>query len=363
MTSDDEDDYSDYEDNQHNRSRCRNDKRSKSIIKKLRGDLAECDNIQSIHITKLLQEKAAVEATNQELVANLKQLRSQLATETAAKADLSLSFKLLESENARITKENLSLSTRLAESTAAAAKLQSQLETNAQEQRHKKEKQRQETTALQEEKERYREQVGVLRARLEEGERTVKEREDRIHLESERADKAEQTAQKTREEADGWRRALEETKDAAAKLEAELSELTVRLEYESAGKQEYRERLETLTTELIEKEKSFELQKQELRTLNERALLEGEEELKEVLAEHSEAKGLLAKAEERVAQLEAVLEQMKTKIEDTTHQLTATEGEVSGLMRDREQLSELKTILAEREKELELRRQETTVDS
>lgn len=362
-SSDEEEDYSDHDDNQHNRSRCRNDKRSKSIIKKLRGDLAECDNIQSIHITKLLQEKAAVDATNQELVVNLKQLRSQLAAETAAKSELSLSFKLQESENTRLSKDTATLSTRLAELSASAARLQTQFDTAAQEYKHKKDKHRQETHALQEEKERYREQVGVLRARLEESERTIKERDERVRDEAERADKAEQREAKARDETDAWRRALEETKENCGKMEAEISELNVRLEYETAGKADYKDRLETLTNELIEKEKSFELQKQELRGLNERTLLESEEELKEIIGENNELKGLLSKSEERVAQLEAVLEQMKTKIEDTTHQLTATEGEVGGLMRDRDQLAEVKALLAEREKELDSRREGMNVDS
>ena len=205
--------------------------------------------------------------------------------------------------------------------------------------------------------------MGVLRARLEESERTIKERDERLRDEAERADKAEQREIKARDETDAWRRALEETKENCAKMEAEISELNVRLEYETAGKAEYKDRLETLTTELIEKEKSFELQKQELRGLNERTLMESEEELKEIIAENNELKGLLSKSEERVAQLEAVLEQMKTKIEDTTHQLTATEGEVAGLMRDRDQLAEVKTLLAEREKELDARREGINVDS
>jgi chromosome segregation ATPase len=360
-TSSDDDDYADHDDMAYNRSRCRNDKRSKSILRKLRGDLAECDNIQSIHISKLLQEKASIEATNQELITNLKQLRSQLATETATKSDLSVSMKLLESDHARLTKEASTLTTRLNESTNALAKLQTQSEQASLEFKQRKEKHKAETVNLQEEKERYREQVAVLRARVEEGERLVREREDRIREEAERADRAEEREHKVKEEAETWRRNAEEARALGSKMEGEIAELNVRLEYETAGKTDLKERLDALTNELIDKEKTFELQKQDIRSLYEKTLSENEDELKEIMSENSDLKLHCSKSEERVAQLEAVLEQMKIKIEDTTRQLTVTEAELGNLMRDRDSLTEAKGILAERDQELANRKDYSTV--
>lgn len=310
-----------------------------------------------------MQQLSTAESTNQELISTLKQLKLQLQTSSAANTELTHKLQTTESEVQRSAKGINELREQLKVQTEKNERLEEKVGELEGEGKARKEKHRAEMHAVVEERDRLREQAGVLRARVEEGERNLRDREERVREEAERADKAEEKEEKAREEVELWRRSTEEARGVVAKMEGELAELNVRLEYETLAKTEFKERIDTFANELLDKEKAFEHHKQEIRSLYEKNFSEHEEQIKQLVDENAELNNLYSKSEERVAQLEAVLEQMKSKLEDTTRQLTSSETEAAGLARDRDTLTELRAVLADKERESNTRRDYATVDS
>lgn len=144
--------------------------------------------------------------------------------------------------------------------------------------------------------------------------------------------------------------------------ETELAELSVRLQYEARGASEMKATIDQLKAELVEKDKALDQLRKEGKTKREKLITTKDAEIARLAQDNLDIKSTLSKAEGRGVELETALDDINYKFEDTLRQLNIAEIKLTELVKEKELVVELKSVLAERDREIQQKREIINVE-
>lgn len=144
--------------------------------------------------------------------------------------------------------------------------------------------------------------------------------------------------------------------------ETELAELSVRLQYEARGASEMKATIDQLKAELVEKDKALDQLRKEGKTKREQLISTKDAEIARLAQDNLDIKSTLSKAEGRGVELETALDDINYKFEDTLRQLNIAEIKLTELVKEKELVVELKSVLAERDREIQQKREIINVE-
>lgn len=335
--------------------------KSKSILGRLKGDLAECDNLQLIKYSTVMKDRQSLESTNKEFASVVKDLKRKLEAEQDKNSELQTSFKLLEASTKRLTEDFEKTVTLCKEKDDTNKILKEQLAAEKNLLVEKKTKWKARIADLTQDIEKMKESNITLDNRASNFEQLAVNQDAMLNEEKEKIQSVESNLSMLKSQLDEARKEALANQEKTQAQETELAELTVRLQYEARAAIEMKSSIDQLKADLQEKDKTIEEIRKEAKKKREKLISTKDTEIGRITQENNELKGVLAKSEGRCAELEAALDDVKDKFEDTLRQLNIAEIKLTELVKEKELVMELKSCLSEKDRDIHQKRDYVTV--
>lgn len=337
--------------------------RSRSIIGRLKGDLAECDNLQLIKFSNIVKEKNNLDATNREFASLVKDLKKKLEEEQEKNQQLITQQKLHEVQTKRIVEDSVNQGTLIKEQEETIRVLKANLSAEKELLVEKKKKWKGRINDLMVEIEKMKESNITLDNKVNNYEQLTVNQDALLTEEKDKIMTIENNLALMQVELDKSRKEAVAHQEKIQTQETELAELTVRFQYETRAAMELKTTIDELKAVILEKEKTLEETKKENKKKREKMVVTKDAEISKLTQENSELKSLLSKAEGRVLELETNLDDLKDKFDDTLRQLNIAEVKLTDLVKEKELVLELKTCLGEKDREIDQKREYINVRS
>jgi chromosome segregation ATPase len=344
-------------------NRSRRENRSRSILGRLKGDLAECDNLQNIKYTTILKDKQSLESTNKEFANLVKEMKRKLQEEQEKYHDIHTQFKLQEASSKRVNEEFQKQSETIKDQDKQIKDLKNGVITEKDLLMEKKEKWRQRFCELQSEIDGLKEQNISLENRATSYEQLTVSQDALLTEEKQKIRTIEHNLTILRSQLDDARNEAINNQERTQAQETELTEVTVRLQYETGKVQELKSTIEKLTADLQQKDKAMEDFKIDQKQKRDALLDSKNDEIAKLLQVQSQLKSDVEKSEYRCREFESALEDTRYKLDDSIKQLNIAEIKLTDLVKEKELVMELKSVISDRERDLDMKKDYSVVRS
>lgn len=331
--------------------------RSRSILGRLKGDLAECDNLQQIKFTTVLRDKQNLESTNREFAGVVKDMKKKLENWQDKYHDLDTKLKLMEVDYKRTDEEAQKHAIIAKQQAEEIKELKKAVDAEKDILAEKKLKWKNRFVELEAEIDRLKEQNITLENKLANYEQLTASQDTLLTEEREKMQTVEGNLSILRNQLDEARKEAIANQEKSQVQETELAEMTVRLQYEVRNANELKNNVEKLTGELQERDLKMEELKKDHRKKKDNIIATKNAEISKATQELSEAKSALQRSEARCSDLEASLEEVKERFDDTMKQLNIAEVRLTELVKEKETVLELKSALNDKGKDLDSKRE------
>lgn len=335
--------------------------KSKSIIGRLKGDLAEYDNIQHVKFSSAIRDKECLEATNQEFATLVKDLKGKLDTESRKFNQLEGDFKIYQVTAAMVKEEKEKQDTILQEQDKEIRDLKNALEEQRALLDEKKRKWKAKIEVHDSEIDRLKEMNTTLTNQISNYEQVTVSQDAVITEEKEKFAAVEERLEILKSQLEEAKREAVMNQEKTAAQETELAELMIKLQYETKAVKDFKTECELLKTEMAEREAKYTEDKKEAKKKKEKALALKDADIEALKQQNNELKTALVKSDNRVVDLEAGVEELRERLDDSLKQLNVAEVKLSELVKEKELVLELRAEISEYEKEMEEKREYTVV--
>lgn len=342
-------------------NRSRRENRSRSILGRLKGDLAECDNLQNIKYTTILKDKQSLESTNKQFANLVKEMKRKLQEEQEKYHDIHTQFKLQEASSKRVNEEFQKQSETIKDQDKQIKDLKNGVITEKDLLMEKKEKWRRRFGELQSEIDGLKEQNISLENRATSYEQLTVSQDALLTEEKQKIRTIEHNLTILRSQLDDARNEAINNQERTQAQETELTEVTVRLQYETGKVQELKSTIEKLAADLQQKDKAMEDFKIEQKQKRDIPLASKNDEIAKLLRAQSQLKSDVEKSEYRCREFESALEDTRYKLDDSMKQLNIAEIKLTDLVKEKELVMELKSVISDREKDLDMKKDYSVV--
>lgn len=327
-------------------------KKGKKIIGKLKGDLQECDSLYQVKYKNVVRDRNELEQTTQEFTHIIKGLKQQIDKERKEKQALETEFKLFQSESKRndidsekhidvikqFENENMDLRELLNNEKQLLLEKRNHWKGKKEAFRAEIDKLKETNTSITSKISHYEQMIGNLEAANNE------EREKMNAVES---------------NIDAIRRDLEDAKrDAKASQEksssddAQIIQLSMKLEFESKTNDELRNGIEELKRSLTEQAETHERKKKERKEKERRAQQEKDQLIARLEEDKKELRDEVNSLMQQGGDLEYHHGILRQKYEETLNELRLSEVKLSDYVKVQESLIELRVQLADKDKDI-----------
>ena len=336
--------------------RSRKGNRSRSIIGRLKGDLAECDNLQLIKYSSVLKDRNTLEATNKEFANVVKELKKKVEEEQGKNFELQTKYKLLESSSQRQGDQSSKQIEIIQEYEENIRILKEGITSEKNQLIEKKRKWKSRINDLQIELEKQKESNITLDNRVNNYEQLTVNQDTMLTEEKEKIYTVESNLSILKNQLDEARKEALQNQEKTQGQETEIAELTVTLQYEARAATDIKAANEQLKTELQEKEKTISEIRKENKKKRETIIATKDAEINRITKECTDTKVNLVRVEGRAAELESTLDDIKDKFDDTLRQLNIAEIKLTELVKEKELVVELKSSSNDKDKDIQQKR-------
>lgn len=310
-----------------------------------------------------MKERNSLDATNREFANVVKDLKKKLEEEQEKNHQMVTQQKLVEAQMKRIVDDSTAQSALIKENDETIRVLRQQLVAEKSLLIEKKQKWKGRINELMTEIERMKENNITLDNRASSYEQITVNQDALLTEEKEKIMAVENNLSMLKSQLDEARREALASQEKNQTQENELTELTVRFQYETRAANELKTQIDELKTVIHEKEKSIEELRKETKKKRDKLTVTKDTEIAKLTNENSDLKSHISKAEGRVFELESTLGDLKDKLDDTLRQLNIAEIKLSDLVKEKELVVELKTCLGEKDREIHQKREYINVNN
>jgi chromosome segregation ATPase len=287
----------------------------------------------------------------------VKDLKKKLDEEISKNNQLQTEFRLLEVSHRRLGEESVDQASIIKEQEEAIRTLREGLAAEKNLLVEKKKKWKGRIADLMGEIERIKENAITLDNKVTNYEQLTVNQDAMISEEKEKILTVENNLSMLKSQLDEARKEALANQEKTQTQETELAELSVRLQYEVRAANDMKATIDELKAELTEKDKAIDELRKEGKKKREKLTSTKDAEISRLSQDNLDLKSALSKAEGRGVELEAALEDIKYKFEDTLRQLNIAEIKLTELVKEKEMVVELKSLLAEKDREIQQKRE------